>query len=91
VLLDGRAVFGLLANVQNATMNFGVQGLYAAVEHLGKTSEIGDVQDGEPGFAQDAGSAAVETSSTPWLASSWAKGTSPVFSVTLRSARRTFL
>ncbi len=49
---DRGLVLGVAANVEQAAVNLGVQGLDAAVEHLGKAGQIADVLDGEAGLAQ---------------------------------------
>ena len=66
----------------------GMQGLYAAVQHLGKAGEVADVLDGKAGLAQRPAVPPVEISSTPKPASTWANSTRPVLSVTLSSARQ---
>ena len=58
VALDSGAMFGVLADVQDAAVDFGMEGLDAAIEHLRKAGELGDVEDGEAGFAKCAGGAA---------------------------------
>ncbi len=65
VLLDGGSVFGFAADVQHATVDVGMQRLDAAVQHLRKAGEIGDVADGQAGFARVRAVPPVETSSTP--------------------------
>ncbi len=55
---DGGFVFLVAANVEQATVDFGMEGLYAAIEHFGETGEIADVFDGEAGLAEGAGGAA---------------------------------
>ena len=40
------------AHVEDAAVDFGVEGLHAAVEHFGEAGEVGDVADGEAGIAQ---------------------------------------
>ncbi len=57
VLGDGSGVGGILAAVQNAPVNFGMQRLHAAVEHFGEASEVGDVFDGDEGIAKKLGRA----------------------------------
>ena len=42
----------VVANVQNAAVHLGVQRLHAAVEHLGKASQLGDVLHRNSGVAQ---------------------------------------
>ncbi len=56
--IDGGDVFGVLADVEDATMDPGVQGFDSSVEHLGETGELRDVADSEPGLAKGAGCAA---------------------------------
>ena len=58
VLGDGGLVFGVAADVEQAAVHLGVEGLDAAVEHLGKAGEVADVLDGEAGIAKRAGGAA---------------------------------
>ena len=58
VLGDSAAVRGILAAVQNASVHLGMQRLDAAVEHLGKAGELGDIFDLDAGVAQQFGGAA---------------------------------
>ena len=55
---DGGFVLVVAADVEQAAVDLGMEGLDAAVEHLGKAGEVADVLDGEAGFAQGAGGAA---------------------------------
>ena len=55
---DGCHVPAFAANVEEAAVDLGVQGFDAAVEHLGEAGEVGDVADGEAGFAEGPGGAA---------------------------------
>jgi len=48
-LLD---VILVVAQEKKAAVDFWMQRLHAAVEHLGKTGDVGNVGDGEPGVAQ---------------------------------------
>ncbi len=52
------AMAGVFAAEENAAVNFGMQRLNAAVEHLRKAGERGDVADGKAGVAEGPGSAA---------------------------------
>ncbi len=54
---DGGDVFGVVADVEDAAVDLGVEGLDAAVEHLGKAGEVGDIADGEAGVAEGFGGA----------------------------------
>ncbi len=47
----------LAAHVENSAVHFGMQCLHAAVEHLGKAGEIGDVFHRDAGVAQQLGCA----------------------------------
>ncbi len=49
---DGRDVGCVVAPVQDAAVNVGVQGLDAAVEHLRKAGQVADVAHGQPGLTQ---------------------------------------
>ena len=40
---DRVAMRSIVANVQNAAVDFGMKGLHAAIEHLGKAGQLGDV------------------------------------------------
>ena len=57
MLGDGGGVRGILAAMQNASMNFGMQCLDAAIEHFRESGEFGDVFDGDAGVAQQLGRA----------------------------------
>ena len=50
--------------VKQAAVDDRVQGFDAAIEHLGKAGEVGDIADGEAGLAQSLAVPPVETSST---------------------------
>ena len=52
MLADGRDVLRIVADVQNAAMHLGMQRLHAAVEHLGKAGQLGDVFHRDAGVAQ---------------------------------------
>ena len=54
---DSRYVFGIFAAMQDAAVNFGVQSLDSAVEHLGESGEVGDVFHCDAGVAQEFGGA----------------------------------
>ena len=58
VLGDGGLVLGVDADMEDAAVDLGMQGLDAAVKHLGKAGEIGDVADIQAGLAEGAGRAA---------------------------------
>src|SRR3546814_2258995 len=47
-----RGVFGIVAHAEQPAMHLGVERLDAAVHHLGKAGEIGNVAHREPGVAQ---------------------------------------
>ncbi len=49
---DGGFVLLVAANIEQAAVDFGVQGLDAAVEHLREAGEVADVFDGQAGLAQ---------------------------------------
>jgi hypothetical protein len=51
---DCGLVLGVAANVEQAAVNLGVEGLDAAVEHLGKAGQFADVFDSKAGLAQSA-------------------------------------
>ncbi len=51
VLSNGAAMGGVVAAMQNAAVDFGMQRLDAAVEHFGESGELGDVFDGDAGVA----------------------------------------
>ena len=48
---------GILAAVEDAAVNLGVERLDAAVEHFGESGEVGDVFHGDAGIAQQLGGA----------------------------------
>src|SRR6185312_6029584 len=52
------AVLGLRPASQEAPMHARMQGLDPAVQHFGKTGELGHVAHGQPGFAESSSSAA---------------------------------
>ena len=52
VLGHGGLVGWVVTNVQDPAVHLGMQRFDAAIEHLGKAGEIGDVLDGESGIAQ---------------------------------------
>ncbi len=54
----GGFVLRVAADVEQASVNEGMQRLYASVEHLGKTGEVADVFHGQAGFAESARGAA---------------------------------
>ncbi len=58
VRVDGGDVLGVAADVEDAAVDVGVEGLDAAVEHLGEAGEVGDVADFEAGVAEGVGGAA---------------------------------
>ena len=58
VIGDGGFVLGVAADVEQTAVDEGVEGLDAAVEHLGEAGEVADVADGQAGFAEGAGGAA---------------------------------
>src|SRR5208282_1510497 len=55
---DRGHMFGIVAPMQNAAVNFRVQRLDSAVEHLGESGELGNVFDRNARVAQKFGSAA---------------------------------
>ncbi len=55
MLRDGCLVLGVAADVQDAAVDLGVQGLHPAVEHLGEAGEVGDIAHGQAGVAQGLG------------------------------------
>jgi hypothetical protein len=57
VLVDGGYVLGVVADVEDATVDPGVEGLDAAVEHLGKAGEVADIADCEACVAEGFGGA----------------------------------
>jgi hypothetical protein len=87
---DGGFVLGVAANVEQAAMDAGMQGLHAAVEHLRKAGQVADVLDRQAGLAQRRAVPPVEISSTPKPASAWANSTRPVLSVTLSTTALCF-
>ena len=48
-------VLGVVADVEDAAVDLGVEGLDAAVEHLGEAGEVADVADLEAGVAEGFG------------------------------------
>ena len=58
MLGDCFLVFRIGADVKDAAMHFGVQRFYAAIQHLGKSGQLGNIQHREASFAQGAGGAA---------------------------------
>jgi hypothetical protein len=46
-------VLEIAAAMEDASVDFGVEGLDAAVEHFGESGEFGDVFDGDAGIAQE--------------------------------------
>ena len=54
----GGFVLGVAADVQQTSVNEGVQCLYASVEHLGKSGEVANVFHGQASFAEGAGGTA---------------------------------
>ena len=58
MLRHDRQMAGQIAPAENAAMHLGMQGLDAAVEHLGKAGVVRDVGDVESGVAQQLGGAA---------------------------------
>ena len=48
VLFDGRDMLGIIANVQNTTVNARMQGLDAPIEHFGKAGQFGHLADRQP-------------------------------------------
>jgi hypothetical protein len=83
---DGGFVLLVAANVEQAAVDLGVQGLDAAVEHLGKAGQVADVLDGQAGLAQRARRSAGGDQFDAKAASAWANSTRPVLSVTLSNA-----
>ncbi len=89
VLCDGGDVLGVGADVEDAAVDLGVEGLDAAVEHLGEAGEVGDVADVEAGFAEGAWRCRRwRRARRRGRRGRWAKSTRPVLSVTERRARR---
>jgi hypothetical protein len=58
VLLHGGGVVLVVADRQQAAMDFGMQGLDPAVHHLGRAGELRHVDHGEAGLGQRLGGAA---------------------------------
>ena len=56
--LDGGHVFGVGAHGEDAAGDFGMHGLDAAIQHLGKSGDVADIGDGDPGIAKEARGAA---------------------------------
>ena len=52
MFLDGFAVRGILANVQNSAVHFGMESLHPAIKHLGKAGQIRDVFHANAGITQ---------------------------------------
>ena len=52
VALDGSAMLGVFADVEDAAVDFGVESLDAAIEHLRKAGELGDVADFKASFTK---------------------------------------
>ena len=50
-------MLGVFADVKDAAVDLGMQGLHTAIEHLGKAGKFGDIEDVEAGFAKCAGGA----------------------------------
>ena len=50
--VQGFSVRGIAANREQSAVHRGMQGLDAAVHHLGKAGQLGNVDDREPGLAQ---------------------------------------
>ena len=77
------------AHGEDAAGDLGVHGLDAAVEHLGKAGDVGDVLHGDAGFAEQLGGAAGRDQLGAQRASSArANSTMPVLSVTLMQDAR---
>ena len=53
--LHGGHMFGLATHREQTAVNVWMQGLHAAVHHLGAAGDLGDVDDVEPRFAQGLG------------------------------------
>ena len=53
MLGNGCDVRGILAPMQDAAVNFGMQRLHPAIEHFGEAGEIGNIFDGNAGIAQE--------------------------------------
>ena len=53
MLGNGCDVRGILAPMQDAAVNFGMQRLHASIEHFGEAGEIGNIFDGNAGIAQE--------------------------------------
>ena len=80
-------MLGVAAHGEKAALHLGMQRLHAAIEHLGKAGELGDIEYRIPASASVLRVPPVETSSTPHAASARAKSTSPVLSDTDKRAR----
>ena len=55
--LDRRDVLGVSADMQDAAVDLGMEGLDATVEHLRKACQLGDIEDGKAVFAERPGRA----------------------------------
>jgi hypothetical protein len=91
VLRHHRQVLGQVAPTKDAAMHLGVQGLDAAVEHLGEAGVVGNIGDLQAGIAQQLGGAAGGQQLDPSWARPRAKSTAPRLSETLSSACVTFM
>ena len=49
----GGAMGGVLAAVEYSSMNFGMQGFNATIEHLGKAGELGNILHGDSRVAEE--------------------------------------
>ena len=58
VLCNGGLMVSVAALIEQTAVDFGVEGLYASVEHFREAGEVADVFDLEAGFAESAGGAA---------------------------------
>ncbi len=89
VLGDRRPVLRIIATVEDAAVHLGMQGLDAAVEHLGEAGERADLDGIDAGLrAAACRCLRWRRSRSPSAASARAKSTMPVLSVTLSRARR---
>ena len=88
VRLGGAGVLGVAADGEQAAVDLGVQGLDAAVHHLGKAGVRGDVGHGDAGVLQGLGRAAGRQDLDAARASARPSSTSPVLSETEIRARR---
>ncbi len=52
MLLDRLAMLGFVANMKNPAVNLGMQRLHAAIEHLRKARQLGDIANRQARFAQ---------------------------------------